>query len=77
MKFDAGLREELLFLEAPQEHFVPAAQQPGAPPAPPGPPAAGVMLTSGAVLESVYDGVRVVHRGTLRVTFSLSLKVRA
>jgi hypothetical protein len=105
MKFEAGLREEMLFLDSPQEHFVPAPMPPPPPPGPQQQPgggggsaapdgssgqqgqqaqqaqqaaaaAGGVMLTSGAALECVYDGVRVVHRGTLRVTFSLLLKAR-
>jgi hypothetical protein len=96
MKFEAGLREELLFLDSPLEHFVPALPQQQQQPGGAGGSAAsdgggaagggqsqrqpaaagGVMLTSGAALECVYDGVRVVHRGTLRVTFSLLLKAR-
>ena len=96
MKFEAGLLEELLFLDSPQEHFVgaPAAQTAaGAAAAAPAVPAAAplgagasngapggsgsLVLTAGAAIESVYEGVRVVHRGTLRVSFSMQLKVES
>jgi len=72
-KFQDGLREERLCLEAARlqegpPHGGGAAQQSAQPP---------LLLLADAVLECVYDGVRVVHRGALRVAFSANLKARS
>ena len=74
-KYEAGLLEESITLDAPQERVLAAAPGDGAAPGAPA-AATGVVLTSPATWHCVYDGVRVVHRGALRVTFSLMLKAR-
>ncbi|XP_051136988.1 probable transcriptional regulator SLK2 [Andrographis paniculata] len=59
-KFELGVRDEILFLDLPRPLKV----------------SSGLMLEYGRVIqESVYDGLRVVHEGKLRVGFRNDLKI--
>lgn len=61
IKFDSGILDELLFLEKPHECRL----------------ASGIMLLEYAKVteESIYDHMRVVREGQLRIIFTPDLKV--
>lgn len=61
IKFDRGVIDELLFLDMPRECRL----------------ASGMMVLeyAKAVQESVYEQLRVVREGQLRITFTPELKV--
>lgn len=61
IKFDSGILDELLFLEKPHECRL----------------ASGIMLLEYAkvIEESIYDHMRVVREGQLRIIFTPDLKV--
>lgn len=62
IKFGSGVIDELLFLDLPRECRFPS----------------GVMMLEygKAVQESVYEQLRVVREGQLRIVFTQDLKVR-
>ncbi|KAJ0968329.1 hypothetical protein J5N97_025246 [Dioscorea zingiberensis] len=61
IKFDRGVIDELLFVDLPNEYRLPS----------------GVMVLeyAKAVQETVYDQLRVVREGQLRIIFSQELKI--
>lgn len=61
IKFGSGVIDELLFLDLPRECRFPT----------------GIMMLEygNAVQESVYEQLRVVREGQLRITFTADLKV--
>ncbi|KAL6004563.1 hypothetical protein ACLOJK_005118 [Asimina triloba] len=61
IEFDSGVLDELLFVDSPQEVRLPS----------------GIMMLEygKAIQESVYDQVRVVREGHLRILFAPDLKV--
>lgn len=61
IKFDSGVLDELLFVDMPQEYRLPS----------------GIMLLecSKAIQESVYEKLRVIREGRLRIVFGLDMKV--
>lgn len=62
IKFGSGVIDELLFLDLPREYRFPS----------------GMMMLeyAKAIQESVYEQLRVVREGQLRVVFTPDLKVR-
>ena len=62
IKFDSGVVDELLFLDMPQEHRLPS----------------GILLLEYAKVtqQTVYDHLRVVREGQLRIKFTPDLKVQ-
>ncbi|KAK8944595.1 Transcriptional corepressor SEUSS [Platanthera zijinensis] len=61
IKFDHGVIDELLYLEMPREARLPSGMM--------------VLEYEKAVQESVYEQIRVVREGQLRITFSPDLKI--
>lgn len=62
LTFESGVIDELLFLDIPHEYRLPSGL---------------IMLEyEKAVQESVYEQLRVVHEGHLRVVFNQDFKVR-
>jgi LIM-domain binding protein len=63
IKFDRGVIDEHLFLDMPHEYRL----------------STGIMVLeyAKAVQESVYEHVRVIHEGRLRIIFTPELKVSA
>lgn len=61
IKFDHGVIDELLYLEMPREARLPSGMM--------------VLEYEKAVQESVYEQIRVVREGQLRITFSQDLKI--
>ncbi|CAN6484960.1 unnamed protein product [Victoria cruziana] len=61
IKFDSGVLDELLFVDMPQEYRLPS----------------GIMLLecSKAIQESVYEKLRVIREGRLRIVFGLDMKI--
>ena len=61
IKFGSGVIDELLFLDLPRESRLPS----------------GIMMLeyAKAVQESVYDQLRIVREGQLRIIFTQDLKV--
>lgn len=63
LTFETGVIDELLFLDCPRGYRFPSGL---------------MMLEYGkAVQESVYEQLRVVHEGQLRVVFNQDFKVNA
>ncbi|KAF3795640.1 putative transcriptional regulator, partial [Nymphaea thermarum] len=60
IKFDSGVVEKLLFLETPREHRLPSGV---------------TLLESKAVQETVYEKLRVIHEGQIRVSFGPDMKI--
>ena len=62
IKFDSGVIDELLFVDIPREYRLPS----------------GVMVLEygKAIQESVYEQLRVVRNGQLRIIFTPELKVK-
>lgn len=62
IKFGSGVIDELLFVDLPKEYRLPS----------------GIMVLEygKAVEESVYEQLRVVREGKLRIIFANDLKVR-
>lgn len=61
IKFDRGVLDELLFVDMPHEYRLPSG--------------AMVLEYAKAVQETVYEQLRVVREGQLRIIFSQELKV--
>ncbi|PKA46554.1 Transcriptional corepressor SEUSS [Apostasia shenzhenica] len=61
IKFDHGVIDELLYLEVPREGRLPSGMM--------------VLEYAKAVQESVYEQIRVVHEGKLRIIFTPDLKI--
>lgn len=61
IKYDSGILEELLFVDLPHEYKL----------------SSGLMVLEygKAIQESVFDALRVVRDGQLRIIFSADLKV--
>ncbi|XP_031475119.1 probable transcriptional regulator SLK2 [Nymphaea colorata] len=61
IKFDSGVLDELLFVDMPQEHRLPS----------------GIMLLecSKAIQQSVYEKLRVIREGRLRIVFGPDMKI--
>ena len=82
-KFEDGLLEERVTLQAPRVELAGpqgaagATQTPSAAAGAAAGAPGGAVLTATCALEYVYDQRRVVHRGALRATFSAALKARA
>lgn len=62
LTFESGVIEEILFLEIPHGYKSPSGLM--------------VLEYGRAVQESVYEQLRVVHEGQLRVVFNQDFKVR-
>ncbi|XP_073111946.1 probable transcriptional regulator SLK3 [Elaeis guineensis] len=61
IEFDSGLTDEFLFLDMPREFWLPTGMM--------------VLDYAKAVQESVYEQVRVVHEGQMRIIFMPDLKI--
>ncbi len=61
MKYDSGIIEELLFVDLPNEYCLSSGQL--------------VLEYGKAIQESVFQQLRVVRDGQLRIIFSADLKV--
>lgn len=61
IKYDSGTREELLYVDMPHEYQNASGQI--------------VLYYGKAIQESVFDQLRVVRDGQLRIVFSSDLKV--
>lgn len=63
MKYDSGIIEELLFVDLPNEYRLSSGQL--------------VLEYGKAIQESVFEQLRVVRDGQLRIIFSADLKVKS
>lgn len=61
IKFDSGIQEELLFVDLPHEYRQASGHM--------------VLEYGKAIQESVFEQLRVVREGQLRIVFSSELKV--
>jgi hypothetical protein len=63
VKYDSGVLEELLYVDIPNEYMLASEVH--------------ILEYHRAVQESVFDQLRVVRHGQLRIVFSTDEKVRA